>query len=408
MKRHPRLNRRLWVVAYLCLFPAASTAGGDAFEAERHRMADEVARAETITNVRVIETLRTVPRHQFVARKWRHLAYRDTAVPIGHAQTATPPSMVAYMLQQLDPQPQDRVLEIGTGCGYQAAVLSRMVRAVYTIEIVPALAAQARDRLRRLDCDNAHVRLGDGYQGWPGMAPFDKILLTCSPETVPAPLAEQLAEGGRLVVPLGEPYRQRLCLFVKTNGHLQLETAAPTAFVLMTGEAQAARRLHEGPIEPALTNGSFEETLPDSEVLAGWYHQRQLTLESGRGAPDGHRFVTFRNFEAGRVAHAAQAFAIDGRHTRNLRLSGLVRGADLRPGTEPHMIATASIAFYDKERRPIGLQAVGDWRGTFAWTGFSGRIAVPKAAREAVVQIGLEGATGTASFDRLAVVPDGL
>ena len=128
--------------------------------------------------------------------KWRSQAYFDAALPIGDRQTISPPYVVAYMTEQLDPQPTDRVLEIGTGSGYQAAVLSPLVKDVYTIEIVDRLAKRAEQTLKRLKYDNIHVRSGDGYAGWPEAAPFDKIIVTCSPEAIPQPLIDQLAEDG--------------------------------------------------------------------------------------------------------------------------------------------------------------------------------------------------------------------
>ena len=165
------------------------------------------------------------------------------ALPIGHGQTISPPFIVAYMTEQLDPQPTDKVLEIGTGSGYQAAVLSGLVKEVYTIEIVDALGRRAAADLKRLKYANVHAKVGDGYQGWPEHAPFDKIIVTCSPENVPPALTEQLKEGGRMIVPVGQRYQQVFHLLKKIDGKLVTEALRPTLFVPMTGEAEQRRQV---------------------------------------------------------------------------------------------------------------------------------------------------------------------
>src|SRR3990172_12411296 len=143
------------------------------------------------------------------------------ALPIGDQQTISPPFVVAYMTQEVDPQPTDRVLETATGSGYQAAVLSPLVRNVYTIEIVEPLGKRAARTLKKLGYKNVFVKVGDGYQGWPDAAPFDKIIVTCSPEKVPQPLVDQLRDGGLMVIPVGERYQQTLYSMRKANGELQ-------------------------------------------------------------------------------------------------------------------------------------------------------------------------------------------
>src|SRR5262249_14748693 len=162
--------------------------------------ADYIER-EGVTNPLVLASMRQVPRHEFVLTGYRKDAYFDTALPIGEKQTISPPYVVAYMTEVIDPRPQDRVLEIGTGSGYQAAVLANIVKEVYSIEIVESLGRSAAERLHRLKYNNVKTKVGDGYLGWPEHAPFDKIIVTCSPENVPKPLIDQLKEGGRLLVP---------------------------------------------------------------------------------------------------------------------------------------------------------------------------------------------------------------
>src|SRR5262249_48250810 len=151
----------------------------------------------------------------FVSAELRPKAYLDQSLPIGHKQTISPPFIVAYMTETIDPQPTDRVLEIGTGSGYQAAVLANIVKEVYTIEIVEALGKQAAKRLKELGYANVRAKIGDGYKGWPEHAPFDKIIVTCSPEEVPQPLVDQLREGGKMMIPLGERYQQVFYQFEK-------------------------------------------------------------------------------------------------------------------------------------------------------------------------------------------------
>ncbi|MBQ2848869.1 MAG: protein-L-isoaspartate(D-aspartate) O-methyltransferase, partial [Thermoguttaceae bacterium] len=151
---------------------------------------EELIPTKELRNVRVLKAMARIPRAEFVTKEFREYAYQDAALPIGDGQTISAPFIVAYMTETLDPQPTDRVLEIGTGSGYQAAVLSCLVSEVYSIEIVKNLGRRAAETLKKLEYDNVFVRVGDGYQGWPEAAPFDKIIVTCSPEDVPQPLLD--------------------------------------------------------------------------------------------------------------------------------------------------------------------------------------------------------------------------
>jgi protein-L-isoaspartate(D-aspartate) O-methyltransferase len=177
-----------------------------------------------------------VPRHQFVAPAYAQHAYEDTALPITAGQTISQPYIVALMTELADVQPGDKVLEVGTGSGYQAAVLAAMGARVFSIEIVDELATQARERLKQLDYD-VEVRAGDGYAGWPEQSPFDAILITASPPQVPDPLPAQLARGGKLVTPIGEGI-QELWVWTKTNDGFDKRNVTPVKFVPMTGAAQ--------------------------------------------------------------------------------------------------------------------------------------------------------------------------
>ena len=212
----------------------------DRFTAERRRMVQEQLSSPgyNITNARVLAALGKVPRHRFVPAELRHQAYADGPLPIGHGQTISQPYIVAFMTGQLDPQPMDRVLEIGTGSGYQAAVLALLVAEVYTIEIVEALAQRAEVDLKRLGYTNIHVRAGDGCQGWPEAAPFDAIIVTCAPEKVPPPLVEQLKDGGRMIIPVGPMGDQELVLLRKRGEQLEQRAVLSVRFVPMTGGAQ--------------------------------------------------------------------------------------------------------------------------------------------------------------------------
>jgi protein-L-isoaspartate(D-aspartate) O-methyltransferase len=193
-----------------------------------------------VRDARVLAAMRMVPRHLFVPSEWQSLAYADQPLPIGYDQTISQPYIVAFMTEALELKLEDRVLEIGTGSGYQAAVLAEMVREVYSIEIVKPLAAEAETRLRRLGYTNIHVRSGDGYRGWPEAAPFDAIMVTAAPDHVPPPLVEQLALNGRLIVPVGRFY-QDLIRIRRTSTGLKKETLLPVRFVSMTGESEKAK-----------------------------------------------------------------------------------------------------------------------------------------------------------------------
>jgi protein-L-isoaspartate(D-aspartate) O-methyltransferase len=213
-------------------------------EKARQRLVSEIAREAAATarwtgrarfQPRVMAALAAVPRHRFVTERDRPVAYENRPLAIGHGQTISQPYIVAVMTDLLDLAATDRVLEIGTGSGYQTAVLARLAGQVYSIESVPALADQARRRLADLGCQPVHLRVGDGFRGWPEAAPFDAIIVTAAPTAIPAALAAQLAVGGRLVVPVGAAGdTQMLFRCVKAaDGHLDTEAKLPVAFVPM-------------------------------------------------------------------------------------------------------------------------------------------------------------------------------
>ena len=215
------------------------------WEAQREALAREVEEDVRLTSSytgkllldsRVMSAIRTVPRHEFVPEEHRQYAYLNRPLPIGEDQTISQPYIVALMTDLAGVNEQSRVLEIGTGSGFQAAVLAEIVAHVYTIEIIAALGRRAEQTLERLGYENVSVRVGDGYKGWPEHAPFDAIIVTAAPDTVPEPLKEQLAVGGRLVIPVGPQYgEQSLQVLVKqANGELTKSDVLPVRFVPFT------------------------------------------------------------------------------------------------------------------------------------------------------------------------------
>lgn len=223
--------------AILCVLPARAQGDDDSFAAARHRMVRDQLAARDIADSLVLQVMGEIPRHEFVPNSLEEMAYQDRPLPIGEGQTISQPYIVAFMTQSLGLTEGDRVLEIGTGSGYQAAVLARLVERVYTIEIIPSLGDSARQLLQRQGFDNVTVRIGDGYLGWPSQAPFDAIMVTAAPDHVPPALVQQLAEGGRMVLPVGDRY-QELLLLTRRGNEVGTVSLLPVRFVPMTGQAQ--------------------------------------------------------------------------------------------------------------------------------------------------------------------------
>ena len=205
---------------------------------ERQRMVQEQLVPRGIKDGRVLAAMAKVPREEFVPPESRAASYEDGPLPIGYDQTISQPYIVAFMTEQLRLKPGDRVLEIGTGSGYQAAILAELVSEIYSIEIVEPLAKNAEATLQRLGYKNVHVKIGDGYKGWPEAAPFDAIIVTCAPDKVPQPLVDQLKDSGRMVIPVGERFAQQLYLLEKKNGQLKESITLPVRFVPMLREAE--------------------------------------------------------------------------------------------------------------------------------------------------------------------------
>ena len=216
----------------------AEQGGTDAYAAARAEMVRAQIRARGIKNAAVLAAMERVQRHLFVPEDLRANAYEDRPLPIGHDQTISQPYIVGLMTELLELDGDDKVLEVGTGSGYQAAVAAEIAGQVYTIEIVAPLAAEARARLAELGYENVHVRTGDGYRGWAEQAPFDAVILTAAPSEIPQPLIDQLAVGGVLVAPVGDGQYQELMVIERTAKGLERKSVAPVRFVPMTGEAQ--------------------------------------------------------------------------------------------------------------------------------------------------------------------------
>ncbi|CAD7847815.1 MAG: Protein-L-isoaspartate O-methyltransferase (EC 2.1.1.77) [Olavius algarvensis Delta 4 endosymbiont] len=231
--------RLIALLAAILMGPASIFATGKApadnrrWESQRKQMVAFQIRARGIRHPDVLRALTSVPRHRFVPYRVRQMAYQDTPLPIGAGQTISQPYIVALMSTVLELDRTKKVLEIGTGSGYQAAVLGELAGQVYSIEIVPSLGETARRVLKDLGYANVHVRIGDGYQGWPDNAPFDAVIVTCAPTHVPQPLQDQLAEGGRLVIPVGPAGDQELVLLKKINGKIRQQKIIPVRFVPM-------------------------------------------------------------------------------------------------------------------------------------------------------------------------------
>jgi protein-L-isoaspartate(D-aspartate) O-methyltransferase len=213
--------------------PRLQNRSPDGFAQARAAMVRDHIERRGVTDPRVLHAMRTVPRHRFVPPTLQHLAHADRPLPIGHAQTISQPYIVAYMSEALAVDATHRVLEIGTGSGYQAAVLAELARVVSTIEIVPDLARRAAATLKELGYTNVHLREGDGYAGWPERAPFDRIMVTAAPDRIPRPLVDQLRAGGRMVIPIGGA-EQWMTIVEKTSTGVVQRRTIPVRFVPFT------------------------------------------------------------------------------------------------------------------------------------------------------------------------------
>ncbi len=229
------------LIVILAIFQFVYVSADIHFVKFRQKMVEKQIKARGVKNKRVLEALLKVERHKFVPKKYKNYSYEDYPLPIGYGQTISQPYIVALMTELIEPSPHDRVLEIGTGSGYQAAILAELCKEVYTVEIIPELANQAEKIFKELGYKNIKVRIGDGFYGWEEYSPFDGIIVTCAPEYIPEPLIKQLKEGGRMVIPVGD-YFQELVLVRKVKGKIKKKKIIPVRFVPMKGDIERIKK----------------------------------------------------------------------------------------------------------------------------------------------------------------------
>ncbi len=371
----------------------------ESFEILREQLIKNILIPNGIKDARVLQSVGTTPRHEFIPKKLAHLAYQDMSIAIGESQTISSPFIVSLMTQSLDPKPTDKVLEIGTGSGYQAAILSPLVKDVYTIEIVEDLGHHTKQLLADMNYTNVHCLIGDGFKGWPEYAPFDKIIVTCSPEKVPEPLVEQLKEGGVMIVPVGERYQQMLFLMRKVNGKLEREALQPTLFVPMTGAAEEAREIAPDPKNPQLVNGAFELPLINGSRIPGWYYQFGCVAIQDVNAPKGPQVIEFRSTDSKSPSMLLQGLAIDGSAVKKIKMGGWIELENVTLGSSRDQSPSIAIQFFDANRSRIGYNYIGGFQGSRKWKKEEKILTIPPATREAIVSIGLFGSVGVARFD---------
>ena len=259
-------------------------------------------------------------------------------------------------------------------------------------------------RLKKLGYKNVTNKVGDGFKGWPEHAPFDKIIVTCSPEKVPQPLIEQLKDGGKMLIPLGERYQQVFHMFEKKDGRLVKRRLVPTLFVPMTGISEKNRDVQPDPANPKAINGSFEVDANKDGRPDNWHYQRQLTFKTGT-APDGNRYIELNNTQGGRHAQLLQGLALDGRRVKKVSIRATVKFSRTAIGPANELPGIL-IHYFDANRKPVSRNGIGPFLGTLEeWTRYRKTFTVPASAREAVIQIGLNGGTGTLSIDDVSLTP---
>lgn len=380
--------------------PAAAQSGmRELLEARRIMVNEEIA-AQGIENQKLLEAMREVPRELFIPLHKRDLAYLNVAITYGDGNVILPPLVTAHLIEKLDPQKNDKVLVIGAGSGYSTALISRMSREVYAVEIDRAVATTAEETLRSLKYTNVKLRVGDGFEGWKEHAPYQRIIVECSPDSVPRPLVDQLAEEGTLLVPTGSEFDQTMYLCKKVNGELTTLSLWPTLLVPMKGKAEELRS-HSGLLRtPSILNGGFEEIVPSTkDVPTNWAYVRQGNVVEDSSCPEGSHALSFVNVTRGVAATAIQAFPVDGKNVSELTLACKIWGKDIRPGQNRQQLPRMEVRFYDEKLRYVGGDWMGGWNMTFSWVKKDHVFNVPRPAKFAVLRIGLGGATGEIRFD---------
>jgi protein-L-isoaspartate(D-aspartate) O-methyltransferase len=252
---------------------------------------------------------------------------------------------------------------------------------------------------------NVHAKIGDGYLGWPEHAPFDKIIVTCSPEKVPQLLVDQLKEGGQMVIPVGERFEQMLYRYTKKDGQLVAEPLRPTLFVPMTGTAESGREVQPDPLRPQIVHGGFEEPVGDDGEPRGWYYCRLMKIVEAPDAPEGKHYITFINDVPGRMSRALQGFAVDGKKIGQIEVTAMIRGRDIKPGPSPDQLPQISLTYYDDNWAIITRNFVGPFRGSFDWQQITQALPVPAKASKCIMHIGLLGGVGEFSVDEVSIRP---
>jgi protein-L-isoaspartate(D-aspartate) O-methyltransferase len=394
-------KRTIYFLVCLFICPVI-TESADRYQKIRFNMVREFIENEGVSNPRVLKSMRDTPRHMFVPTSQKKHAYEDGAFPIGSNQTISPPYIVAYMTEKIDPQPTDKVLEIGTGSGYQAAVLSPLVKDVYTIEIVEKLGRTAARTLKRLKYENVHTKIGDGYKGWAEHAPFDKIIVTCSPEKIPGPLIKQLKEGGIMLIPLGERYQQVFHLFKKKDGNLERTELISTFFVPMTGVSEENREVLPDPANPKIRNGNFELDENKDGRVDNWHYQRQVEMVSGN-SDEGEHWLKFTNTEPGKLSQLLQCVPVDGRKISAIKLSLSVKHENTAKGSKNWEKPGLYLHYYSQYRNIVGENIIGSLKGSSDWYTIEKIILIPPKTREVIFRAGLNGGTGMLGVDNLQI-----
>jgi protein-L-isoaspartate(D-aspartate) O-methyltransferase len=396
-----------WLAGFSLADSVSMAQTSDEYEKMRAEMVEKAVKGAGVTDERVLKVILDTPRHEFVPIKVRRTqSYLDAGIPIGEGQTISSPFIVAYMTQMLDPKPTDKVLEIGTGSGYQAAILSPLVKEVYSIEIVESLGKRAARVLKKLNYPNVVTKIGDGYLGWPEHAPFDKIIVTCSPEDIPKPLVDQLKEGGLIVVPIGERHQQTLYLMVKQDGVMVRQALQPTLFVPMTGAAEEQRVVKPDPANPTLINGDFEESAEDEKFIKGWYYERLAKRLKDSASPSGSHHLHFHCDVPGQLAHLMQSVEIDGSIVASVKISASVACANVSRGPHQNDFPALVLSFYNEQREELGSSVIGPFSNTQDWKEYSQTVRVPRTTKNAFIRVGLFGAVGTVKFDNVKLAVD--
>ena len=381
----------------------------------RNRMVDEEIVGGGINNPRVIQAMRDTPRHEFVPLQPATVRVLRHGAADRRGADDLAPFVVAYMTEQLDPQPTDKVLEIGTGSGYQAAVLSPLVKDVYTIEIVEPLGNRGRTDARTAEVqERAYVKIGDGYQGWPetcAVRQDHRHLL--AGESAAGRWSISSRKGAGWSFPSASDYQQMLYLFTKKDGKLVAEALRPTLFVPMTGTAEAGREVQPDPLHPHAGQRQLRGAGRHRWRAAGWYYCRQMKVLpseeafpgnriSGSG-PDGKSYLSFSNDVPGRMSRALQGFAVDGKRIGQIEVSAMIRGQNIVAGPASDELPQISLTFYDDNWAIIGRTFSGPYRGTFDWHRETERLRVPPGASKCIMHLGLLGATGQFDIDDVSI-----